>query len=137
VVAVSFDRDTFLKAVTDAGLKTDRREFAEINVPPNPEGDGPDALFFRQNTGIFTNKVGTVPKAELDRAGANAFLVRIDGVRDPDVSKMTPKDLQTIGMQMASQDRNSFMVQGLMSRDALVKNYGLHMARWDKEPATP
>jgi hypothetical protein len=131
------DRDTFLKAVADAGLKADRREFAEINVPASPEGDGPDALFFRQNTAIFTNKVGTVPKAELDRAGANAFLVRIDGVRDPDVSKMTPKDLQTIGMQMASQDRNSFVMQGLMSRDSLVEHYGLHMARWDKDPATP
>lgn len=131
------DRDAFLKAVADAGFTAQRREWAEINTPPEPEGDSPAAIYFRTNAALFTNKVGSVPKAELDRAGANAFLVRLDGVRDPDAAKMTPKDLQTIGMQMANQDRMSFLQNGIMSRDALVSKYGLDMAPWREKPTTP
>ncbi len=130
------DRDAFLKAVVDAGLKADRREWAEINVPVAPDA-GADVQYFRQNPAIFTNKIGAVPKAELDRMGANAFLVRLDGVRDPDSSKITAKDMQTIGQAMTSQERNSFVQSGMLSRDALVKQYGLAMSRWEKDPAAP
>lgn len=131
------DRDTFLKAVADAGLTAQRREWAEINTPPAPEGDSPAATYFRTSPALFTNKLGSVPRAELDRTGANAFLVRLDGVRDPDVSKMTPKDLQTIGLQMANQDRSSFLQNGLLSREALVAKFGLDMAPWREKPTTP
>lgn len=131
------DRDAFLKAVADAGFTAQRREWSEINTPPDPQGDSPAALFFRQTPGLFTNKVGSVPRPELDRAGANAFVVRLDGVRDPDSSKMTPKDLQTIGMQMASQERASFLQNGVLSRDALVSKYGLDLAPWREKPTTP
>lgn len=131
------DRDTFLKAVADAGLSAERRDWSEINVPPSPEGDGPDALYFRQNPALFTNKIGSVLKAELDRAGANAFLVRLDGVRDPDVSKLTLKDMETIGQQIANQEYSSFLQTGLISRDALVQQFGLDMARWHENDAKP
>ncbi|MCY2961242.1 MAG: hypothetical protein NTY35_13860 [Planctomycetota bacterium] len=131
------DRDAFLKAVADAGFTAQRREWSEINTPPAPEGDAPAAVYFRQNSALFTNKIGSVPKAELDRVGTSAFLSRVDGARDPDVSKMTPKDLQTLGMQMANQDRSSFLQSGLLSRDALVSKFGLDMAPWREKPKTP
>jgi len=51
------------------------------------------------------------------------------------VSKITPKDLQGIGLQMASQDRQSFLQSGILSRDALVARYGLDMAPWRAEAA--
>ncbi len=133
------DRDTFLKAVADAGFTAQRREWAEINTPPAPEGDSPAQIYFRQNAALFTNKIGSVPKAELDRSGANAFLSRVDGVRDPDPSKMTPKDLQMIGAQMANQDRTTFLQTAILSREALVAKYGLDMEPWREKqaPAKP
>jgi len=129
------DRDTFLKAVTDAGFTAQRRDWAEMNTPPVADEDPTVANYFRSATGLLTHKLGSVPKPELDRAATNAFLVRLDGVRDADVSKITPKDLQTIGMQMASQDRQSFLQSGLLSREALVARYGLDMAPWRREAA--
>lgn len=131
------DRDTFVKAVTDAGLTAQRREWAEMNTPPSPEGDAPEAQYFRMTPGLYTNKVGSVPKPELDRAGANAFLVRLDGVRDPDTSKITPKDVQTIGFTLANQDRAMFLQTGVLSRDALVARYGLDMEPWREKNAAP
>lgn len=132
------DRDAFLKAVADAGFTAQRREWAEMNTPPSPEGDSPDAQYFRMSPGLYTNKVGSVPKPELDRAGANAFLVRLDGVRDPETSKITPKDVQTIGYTLASQDRAMFLQTGVLSKEALIARYELDMAPWreKREPAT-
>ncbi len=132
------DRDAFLKAVTDAGLSAQRRDWAEQNVPPSPEGDSPAAVYLRQNPVIFTNKIGSVPKPEIDRVGSTAILVRLDGVRDPDPSRLTPGDVQTIGMQLGSQERQSFLQTGILSRDALVQQYGLDMAAWrEKDKAAP
>jgi len=130
------DRDAFLKAVADAGFTAQRREWAEINTPPAPEGDSPDQSYFRQNPALFTNKIGSVPKAELDRSGANAFLCRVDGVRDPESSKMTPRDLLMISAQMSNQNRAAFLQSGLLSRDALVAKFGLDMAPWRETPTT-
>ncbi|MBL8861294.1 MAG: hypothetical protein JNK02_04700 [Planctomycetes bacterium] len=129
------DRDAFLAAVAAAGFTAQRREWAEINTPPDPQGDSPATIHFRQNPGVFLNKVGSVAKPELDRAGANAFLIRLDGVRDPDVSKITPKDLQTIGLTLARQERASFLQSGLLSREALVAHHGLDMLPWREEAA--
>jgi len=132
------DRDPFQKAVTDAGLVVQRREWAEQNVPPSPDGDSPALVYLRQNPVIFTNKVGTVPKPEIDRVGSTAILVRLDGVRDPDVSRLTPGDVQMIGMQLGSQERQSFLQTGILSRDALVQQYALDMAAWrEKDKAAP
>ncbi len=129
------DRDAFLKAVTDAGFTAQRRDWAEMNTPAVADEDPTAANYFRMATALLTHKLGSVPKPELDRASTSAFLVRLDGVRDADLSKITPKDLQGIGLQMASQDRQSFLQSGLMSRDALVAQYGLDMAPWRAEAA--
>lgn len=133
------DRDAFVKAVTDAGYSAQRRDWAELNAPLPTDGDTTAATFFRQNPALFTNKVGSVPKAELDRAGSNAFLVRVDGVRDADVSKMTPRDISTVGGMIARDEVNAFLQTSLLSRESLTARYGLDMAPWrrEKEEAKP
>jgi hypothetical protein len=132
------DRDAFLKAVADAGLTAQRRDWAEQNTPPSPDGDSAAVTYLRQNPVIFTNKVGTVPKPEIDRQGNTAILVRLDGVRDPSLDRMTPADVQMIGMQLGNQERAAFLSTGILSRDALVQQYGLDMASWhEKDGAAP
>ncbi len=125
--------EAFVKAVTDAGLTPQRREWAEQNAPPPPEGDTAASMHFRLSSLLYTQKEGAVTKPELNRAGDTAFLVRLDGVRDADVARITPADVQSIGMQLSNQERSTFLQTALVSRDALKARFGLEMSIWRDE----
>jgi hypothetical protein len=127
------EREKFLEAVRKAGFEPQRREWAEQNPPPAPEGDSDAAQFFRQAPALFTNKVATVPKPEVNRAATKVYLVRMDGVRDADIARITPADVQQISQQVTAQERMQFAQNTLYAREALQQHFNLDLRSWHPE----
>lgn len=132
--------DAFANAVQEGGFTLQHRDFQERAVAPEP-GETPSAaqLFLQQAGALYTMKEGSVAKAEPSRDGTKAYLVRVAGIRDADVAKMTPMDLQAISQQAAQTAVTDFRTRVLTSKEYLQQHFGLHLKSWDKkeEPAAP
>ena len=133
------DSETFAKVAREAGFEVSRRDWQERFVPQKA-GEQPTAAqtFFQQAAPLYTKKEGSVVKAEPTRDGASAFLVRVAGVRDADLSRMTPLEYQSVSQEAAQTALRDFHTR-VASREYLAKNFGLHLSSWDetKEPAAP
>lgn len=133
------DAEAFAKVVREAGFEVQRRDWQERFVPTKAgETPTPTQTFFQQAAPLYTKKEGSVVKAETARDGANAYLVRVAGVRDADVAKMTPPEFQSLSQQATQASIMEFHTR-ITSREFLEKNFGLHLRSWDKqdEPAAP
>ena len=126
--------DAFTQAVQAAGATVQRRDFVERGQAIKP-GETPTAAqtFFQQAALLYTLKEKSVAKAELGRDNKNAYLVRTAGIRDADVSKMTPQDYQQFSAQAI---RESAQAYGQLlftdSKKFLQEHYGVHMRAWDE-----
>ncbi|MBK7875695.1 MAG: hypothetical protein IPJ77_08080 [Planctomycetes bacterium] len=134
------DEATFAKVVQEAGFQVQRRDFQERTTPPKPgEAVAPAQTFLQQAGALYSMKEGSVAKAEPSRDQTKAYLVRVAGIRDADLSKMTPLELQSLGQQAAQTAVTDFRTRVLASREELTKAFGLHLKSWDakQEPAAP
>jgi hypothetical protein len=128
------DAETFARVATEAGFTVERRDFQERTTAFKPgETLTPIQTFLSQAAVFYTMKETSVPKAEPSRDGKTAFLVRVAGVRDPDVARMTPLDYQSLGSQAAQTGVFDLRTRLFTSKEYLVQQFGLHMPHWDRE----
>ncbi|MEY2745052.1 MAG: hypothetical protein RL112_94, partial [Planctomycetota bacterium] len=80
------------------------------------------------NFTIWTQTEKTVAKAELDRDGVNAWIVRASGVRDPQLSRMSPGDVSSLGRSNWFMERGTFMEQQVSGKAALEERYKLKLS---------
>jgi hypothetical protein len=126
------EREKFLEAARTAGFEPQRRDWAEQFPPMTPETDTDATRWFRSNPALFANKQGSVPAPEVERGGKFAYLVRLDGSRDPDVARMSPLELQQTGDQIVRNEGMQFAQMELMSRQAMESRFGLKLASWEQ-----
>lgn len=133
------DLDAFTQAVQAADAQVQRRDFVERTQAIKP-GETPTSAqtFFQQSALLYTMKERSVAKAELGRDNKNAYLVRIAGIRDADVAKMTPQDFQTFSSQAINENARAY-VQRLFTdtKKYLQQQYDVHLRTWDEEAKTP
>lgn len=126
------DAETFAAAVAAAGFELRWRDHA----PRDPmrlasEGEPPINELLGMNPLYFSVEEGEVPPARADRTGANAFLVRFAGKRDPDLSKMKPSDLENIRRAVESESVQAFFSRTFESVDFLKERYQLFLRDLD------
>ncbi|MDZ4772038.1 MAG: hypothetical protein SGI72_02785 [Planctomycetota bacterium] len=131
------DEAKFAEAVKAAGLTVQRRDWRDRFAPPPPAGEEPlgDA-YIRMNGALATMREQTVAKAELNRDGTTAYLVRIGGVRDPDINKMKVSEFQDASSQQSFQDLAMFVRMKVGSREFLEQRFGVDLAAWHPETNT-
>jgi hypothetical protein len=81
---------------------------------------------------LYTQKENRVVDPALNREGTVAYLVRVGGVRDPDVSKMKPADLASLTKEQAQTDERQFQ-SNLFSRESLESRYHLDLESWHED----
>lgn len=126
------DEAKFKEAVKAAGYDVRRRDWMERNAPP-PADETAGDLYVRTNPSLYTQKENTVLKAELNREGTTAFLVRVGGLRDADVSKMSPADLDQLTREQTFRDQLMFVRVESGSREFLQKHFGMDLFSWHPE----
>lgn len=134
------DSDTFAKVAKEAGFEVHRRDWEErATMPKAGETPTPAQLFLRQAGALYTMKEGSVAKAEPSRDNSTAFLVRVAGVRDADVAKMTPADLETMTQQARQTASMDFQTRLFQSNEFLKEHYGVWLKSWEEEkkPSAP
>lgn len=133
------DLDAFTQAVQAAGAQVQRRDFVERTQALKPgETPTPAQTFFQQSALLYTMKERSVAKAELGRDNQNAYLVRIAGIRDADIAKMTPQDFQTFSSQSINENARAYGQRLFTnSKEFLQQHYDVHLRSWDEAAKTP
>lgn len=119
--------EVFREAASSLGFEVTRRDYRERNAPlPDPPDIDPvtDA-YLRGSTHLYLLSPGDVPAAEANRQGTHAFLVRLEGVRDADLSKANPADLENLAVQQATTASQEAWDATFGSLDYLRERYGL------------
>lgn len=124
------DHDKFAQAAADLGLQVQVFDFMERAKNP---GKTPAESYLRMASPLYVTKENTVPKAELARDGKNAYLVRIAGLRDADLAKMTPAEMNAFAQQSEQEAIRAFRGRTFTSREFMREQYDLHLKSWDKE----
>lgn len=130
------DDAKFADVAKEAGFVVQHREWQDRFAPPpadEPAGD----KYIRANMALASLREHSVAKAELNREGTVAYLVRVAGVRDPDVAKMKINELNDAVNQKTYQDLLMFNLVESGSRDFLEARYGVDLVSWHPEDKTP
>ena len=131
--AAKVERDAFLEAAAAAGLTVEHHDFAERNATTTDPT--PFETFVRQQPALYGLEAGAV--AEPAAGGSTAYLVRVDGVRAADPSKMTPADVQNLSRQLAQTSMNEFREKTFQSPEVLKARYGLELESWKTKQERP
>ncbi|MBL8860301.1 MAG: hypothetical protein JNL28_17460 [Planctomycetes bacterium] len=126
------DEAKFAEAVTAAGLTVKRRDWRE-RMAPAPADEPPGEAYIRSNVGLTTMKENTVAKPEISRDGTTAYLVRVGGVRDPDLSKMKVDEFKQAAEQQVFQEQLTFIRLKIGSREFLESRFGVDLRSWHPE----
>ena len=121
------DEASFVAAATELGLVPTVREWAERPTGVAKEGENAFDTWLRNNFAVWSQTEKTVLRAEMDREGSTAWLVRVAGVRDPQLSRMGPGDLASVGRMTTMTERSNFMSQQLSGQEALTARYKLKL----------
>ncbi len=130
------DDAKFAEVAKEAGFVVQHREWQDRFSPPpadEPAGD----KYIRSNVGLAALREHLVAKAELNREGTAACLVRVAGVRDPDVSRMKVNELNDAVQQKSYQDLLMFNLMESGSREFLERRFGVDLMSWHPENQTP
>ena len=120
----------FAEVAKEAGFEAKLRDYKERFAPPPPEGMSAVDSYLRMQSPAYTEKAGTVLAAALDPGETMAYLVRVNGLRDGDVSKMKIADMQNLMSQTSLKAKNDFRMKAFSSTDYLKEHYGLELESW-------
>lgn len=123
------DEAKFREVVTAAGLEVRRRDWMERSAPVPPD-ELPAYTYLRTAPQLYTQKENTVVPAGLNREGTSAFLVRVGGLRDADVSKMKPEELVQLSREASFMDALMFRSAECSSREYLERQFKLDLLSW-------
>jgi hypothetical protein len=131
--AVVVSEERFAKLAPEAGLEVLRREYRERFAPDVP-GEPTAQLegYLRISSGAFAAQEGEVLPPGANRAGSHAFMLRMVGVRDADISKMKPDEVETIRNQIRQQRLTSFFQETYRSPEFLAERHGLWLRSFDE-----
>lgn len=132
--------DQFVAKAKEAGFEGKRRDFQERFARLKPgETPPPVDAYLRGAAAAYTSKEGTVLPPEASADGANLYLVRVAGVRDPDASKISVLEYQQLARQGGSSPfaRMMFMNSTFQSRAFFQEQYGLELAPWKTDADSP
>ena len=76
----------------------------------------------------------TPARSAVGAESTTAYLVRVGGLRDPDLSKMRLEELDQQSKQQAMIDRMMFQRGQLTSKEYLQSRYGLDLQVWHNAP---
>ncbi len=128
------DETKFADAVKAAGFIVQRRDWRDRFTPPPPAGEEPAGdAYIRMNPTLATMRETTVAKAELNRDGTVAYLVRVGGVRDPSIEKMKVSEFQDASAQQSFQELAMFIRMKVGSREFLEQRFGVDLLSWHPE----
>jgi len=113
----------FTAVMSAAGLEVQRREFKPRTLPPTQQLD-PIDIYLREQPIAFSAKPGAVLPAGCDSLGHHAFLVRVRGTRDSDLSLMKPSEFANISVNQQATERRNFQ-QKVFSLGALESRFNL------------
>lgn len=126
--------EAFNEVCSAAGYEVKVREWRERTLVPPPKVMDPIDAFLGANAGLFSMRVGTVPAPGLDRAQENAFLARVDGVRDPESASITPKDVTALTQAVEREASQGFESRTFTSQAFMRKQYDMWLRSWDEQP---
>jgi hypothetical protein len=127
------DADKFAAIAKEAGYEVKHRDFEEHYERLAPDKLTPTEQYLRNASQLYVLKEGSVDKAAATADGSTAYLVRVAGVRDPNVAKMSPAEYQSISKQVADQAVMNFRTNTLASMDFLKERYALDLDAWHHE----
>jgi hypothetical protein len=127
------DAEKFAAVAKEAGYEVKHRDFEEHYERIAPEAMTPAETYLRNSSELYVLKEGTVDKAGQSSDSAFAYLVRVAGVRDPNPSKMSPAELQSISKQLGDQSALEFKTGTLTSIEYAKQRYGLDVESWHRE----
>jgi hypothetical protein len=125
------DAAKFKEVVEAAGLTVQHRDWMERAAPMGSD-EKPGELYIRSTPILYTQPENRVVDPALNREGTMAYLVRVGGVRDPDVAKMKPVDLASASREAVQSEQRAFSGE-LFSRDSLQARYHLDLQSWHDE----
>jgi hypothetical protein len=131
------DAEKFAAAAKEAGYEVKHRDYEEHYAKIVPDKMTPAEAYLRNASQLYVLKVDSVDRAGQSTDGAEAFLVRVAGVRDPDASKMSPAELQSISKQLSDQAMLTFRTSTFKNIEFLKERYGLDMESWRREKKAP
>lgn len=133
------EADAFAQAVAAANLAVQHRDFVERSQAVKPgETATPAQTYFQQAAVLYTMREKSVAKAELSRDTKNAYLVRIAGIRDADLAKMTPLEFQSFSAQAVQEQARTYGQKLFANTKEFLKSrYDVHLRSWDEEAKTP
>jgi hypothetical protein len=127
------DAEKFAAVAKEAGYEVKKRDFEEHYEKLAPEANTPAETYLRNDSQLYVLKEGSGDKAGQSPGGAYAYLVRVSGVRDPNVAKMSPAERQSIGRQLGDQAIASFRSETLNSVEFSKQHYALDIESWHRE----
>ena len=130
------DAAKFAEVAKEAGLEVKKRDFEEHYEKIAPEKMTPAETYLRNASQLYVLKEGSVEKAGASADGATAYLVRVAGVRDPDVSKMSPNEVQAIGRQLSAEAVKTFEAATFANVESMKERYALDLQSWHREKKT-
>jgi hypothetical protein len=126
------DAATFASVVSEAGYQVQHHDYTER---AKIASDTPSGMYLRGAGQLYSSKVNAVPRPEIARDGKNAYLVRVDGLRDADTSSMSPAELQALGDQSVRESITDFRNRTFMSTEYLKERYAVQLKTWDAKAA--
>lgn len=126
------DEAKFAEVCKAAGLTVQRRDWRDRYAPPPPDETAAE-LYIRGNTNLTTQSEQTVVKPELNKDGTIAYMVRVGGLRDPDVSNMKVDEFNQAANQQVYQEQLMFVRVKLATREFLSARFDMDLLSWHPE----
>jgi hypothetical protein len=89
------EEQRFYEVARAAGYGASLRDYKE-RFPTGNDAPQPIDIFLRSQATAYTEPAGTVTAAATDFEGKSAYLIRVRGSRDPDVSRMKPSEISML-----------------------------------------
>ncbi len=123
---IVLDEGRFAELVSAAGFEVLRRDYAGRFATPPMDGDQAQIeAYLRTSSLFYAGPDGEVFEPSATRAGSHAFLVRLAGRRDADLSKMKPDELMALRQQLQQQSVTTFFQDTYRSQAFLEQRHGL------------
>lgn len=127
------DAEKFAAVAKEAGYEVKHRDYEEHYEKIAPDKMTPAESYLRNASQLYVLREGSVDRPGQSTDGSLAFLVRVAGVRDPNASKMSPAEVQSIGKQLADQAMLTFRTGTFRNVEFLKERYGLDLESWHRE----
>lgn len=125
------DAAAFATAASDAGFQVQVRDYQERAKMAT---ETPAQMYLRGASPLYSAKANSVLKPEIARDGKNSYLVRVAGLRDADVSKMSPAEYQGLGEQVVREALVNFKNRTFTSKEFMKERYAVWLRSWEPKP---